>query len=104
MIKFKPLTEISHQEIEFILKDLFNAKSVTDISRDEKRQEITLQMTTVWNDGEEVEIEDEIMMDCYKIDVPFSFSSEDKRRYQQFLLAKGYHPLLKDNIYLEGLL
>lgn len=109
MLKYRELLDLTNEEIEFILTEMFNPTNIENIERNKERNEITAEITTDgWDDGEgeEFEIEDVITLkmptvyDC-GLEVDFSLKNEDKLKWQQFLLAKGCDYRLKDNTYME---
>lgn len=100
---FRQLTDLTNYEIKQIIIDLFHPISIDEISRC-AYNEILVLFTWKWNDDEI--IEDEIILRVPNIDdgglsADFTLNAEDYLRYNQFLLAKGVNPYLKDNPYLE---
>ena len=101
--RFRKLTDLTNDEIKQIINDLFHPINIGDIAKYYKYQEIVVSFTWDWND--------EIIEDDIKLSVPsindgglsadFTLNAEDYLRYNQFLLAKGVNPYLKDNPYLE---
>lgn len=109
MLQYREFLSLTDEEIKFILTEMFNPIKIGTIERDKEFNEITVEMTTGgWDDGEggEFEIEDIITLkmptvyDC-GLEVDFSLTSEDKLKWEQFLLAKGCDYRLKDNPYME---
>lgn len=109
MLQYREFLSLTDEEIKFILTEMFNPTKIVNIERDKERNKITVEMTTGgWDDGEggEFEIEDIITLkmptvyDC-GLEVDFSLTSEDKLKWEQFLLAKGCDYRLKDNPYME---
>ena len=109
MLKYREFLSLTNEEIKFILTEMFNPTKIENIERDKEWNKITVEMTTGgWDDGEgeEFEIEDIITLkmptvyDC-GLEVDFSLTSEDKLKWEQFLLAKGCDYRLKDNPYME---
>ena len=99
---FRELTDLTDDEIKQIITDLFHPISIDSISR-YGYDEILVLFTWKWNDDI---IEDEIRMSVPGfanggISADFTLSAEDYLRYNQFLLAKGVNPYLKNNPYLE---
>lgn len=109
MLQYREFLSLTDEEIKFILTEMFNPTKIVNIERDKEWNKITVEMTTGgWDDGEggEFEIEDIITLkmptvyDC-GLEVDFSLISEDKLKWEQFLLAKGCDYRLKDNPYME---
>lgn len=109
MLQYREFLSLTDEEIKFILTEMFNPTKIVNIERDKEWNKITVEMTTGgWDDGEggEFEIEDIITLkmptvyDC-GLEVDFSLTSEDKLKWEQFLLAKGCDYRLKDNPYME---
>ena len=99
---FRQLTDLTNDEIKQIINDLFNPISIDRIIRCEY-DEVVVLFTWNWND--EI-IEDEIKLSVPNINdgglsADFTLNAEDYLRYNQFLLAKGVNPYLKNNPYLE---
>ena len=109
MLQYREFLSLTDEEIKIILTEMFNPTKIVNIERDKEWNKITVEMTTGgWDDGEggEFEIEDIITLkmptvyDC-GLEVDFSLTSEDKLKWEQFLLAKGCDYRLKDNPYME---
>lgn len=102
MLRYREFLNLTDEEIEFIINDIFHPVKVDNIQRDKDFNEITVDITTTWNDGEEnFNVTDEITLTTKKIIVNFSLTKNDLLKWQQFLLAKGCDYRLKDNPYLE---
>lgn len=102
MLRYREFLNLTDEEIEFIINDIFHPVKVDNIQRDKDFNEITADITTIWNDGEEnFNVTDEITLTTKKIIVNFSLTKNDLLKWQQFLLAKGCDYRLKDNPYLE---
>ncbi|WP_270386871.1 hypothetical protein [Blautia hansenii] len=102
MLRYREFLNLTDEEIEFIINDIFHPVKVDNIQRDKDFNEITADITTTWNDGEEnFNVTDEITLTTKKIIVKFSLTKNDLLKWQQFLLAKGCDYRLKDNPYLE---
>lgn len=101
-MKFKPITDITDQEVERLWKDIFNIDKITFIKRKVKRNEVKVGFITSWDTGdEEIEIEDVITMWSDNFEEPdFLVTSKDHFKYQQFMIAKGYSKYWKDNPYV----
>lgn len=102
MLRYREFLNLTDEEIEFIINDIFHPVKVDNIQRNKDFNEITADITTTWNDGEEnFNVTDEITLTTKKIIVNFSLTKNDLLKWQQFLLAKGCDYRLKDNPYLE---
>lgn len=102
MLRYREFLNLTDEEIEFIINDIFHPVKVDNIQRDKDFNEITADITTTWNDEEEnFNVTDEITLTTKKIIVNFSLTKNDLLKWQQFLLAKGCDYRLKDNPYLE---
>lgn len=105
---YRDLLTLTDDEIRYILNDIFDPVSIENIQRDKLSYTITADMTTKWNDFEnsDMEIKDEIELSLpglfhTGLSVDFSIDEKDIKKWKMFLLAKGCHPLLKDNPYLD---
>lgn len=109
MLQYREFLDLTDEEIEFIITEMFNPTKIGNIERDKEFSEIIVEITTGgWDDGEggEFEIDDEITLKIPTVyscglEVDFSLTSEDKLKWKQFLLAKGCDYRLKDNPYME---
>ena len=108
-MKYRDFLTLTDEEIEFIIKDIFDAEKVENIERDEKWREITCDMTTGgWSDDESenfsitdtITLKEPALDDC-GLSINFSINDEEKVKWRQFCLAKGCNEYLKDNPYLE---
>lgn len=106
MIEYKSITEMADEEIEFVVRDLlsWDIEKITNIDRDYEENEIIVEFMAIWysegDDGKEIISlnEEEIVLS------PTSARGAepyDSVNYRKYMLAKGYHPLLKDNKWLE---
>lgn len=103
MLRYREFLDLTDEEIEFIINDIFHSVKVDNIQRDKDFNEITADMTTIWNDAvDDFHVTDEIELTPNTINVDFSITNNDKYKWKQFLLAKGCNVLLKDNPYLNG--
>lgn len=105
-MKYKLITEMTDQEIEFLWKDIFNINKITNIRRNKKDNEIEVSFETTWGDGTEEDpytnIEDTVIMYSDSFDEPnFSVNSEDRLKYKQYMIAKGYSKYWKNNKYIN---
>ena len=108
-MKYREFLDLTDNEINFILTDIFNPVKIENIQRHPEWNTITVEMTTDgWDigDSEEIEITDEVTLsmpiaaDC-GIQIYCALDSNDYLKWKQFCLAKGCNPLLKDNPYLD---
>lgn len=51
MLKYREFLDLTDEEIEFILKDIFHCSKVENIHRDKKFNNITAEITTTWDVG-----------------------------------------------------
>lgn len=108
-MKYRRLTDLSDEEIiEMIKGAIASVDAVRAITRDKKYQKVSCEIhfegmkyddgTLYWDDLE-------INMD-YNDENHFThdYGLDDKEilRIQQYLIAKGVHPLFKNNPYLQG--
>lgn len=104
MLKYREFLSLTDEEIEFILKDIFEATKVENITRNQKWNNIEVDITTQWEDPDKengyMDVTDTITLYGYTIEAPFSIDIGDRWRWEQFLLSKGCNDLLKDNPYL----
>lgn len=103
-MKYREFLALTDEEIRFILTDIFNPTKIENIRRDEKYNEIIVDITTDgWDDDEggTFQITDEIFLHMDTIEVDFSLDDVDLKKWRQFLLAKGCDVRLKDNPYLD---
>lgn len=105
-MQYRELTDLTDDEITFIVNEIFHPKKIENIARDEKCKEITCDITTTWGDGTVedpyTDITDEIGLTENELGVyDFQVFEDEKLRWKQFLVAKGCNYLLKDNPYLK---
>ena len=110
-VKCRKITDLTDEEIIFIINDLCSPVSIKNIERRKDIDEVTADIVTDgWSDGkrDSFEIEDEIVLAmpgfsvAYDgIDIPIPLDYKDIKKYHQFLLAKGCHYLLEDNPYIN---
>jgi hypothetical protein len=105
--KYRPITDLTDDEIRFIVTEIFNPLEISDIRRDEDAHCVSVTIKTEWTDDESVyTIDDDV--DLYepnygpcRIRADFGIDSSDILALNQFCLARGCHPLLENNPYLE---
>lgn len=100
-MQFRKLTDLTHEEIKFIVNDIFKPKEIKNIVMDEENECITVTITLEWDDGDSVSlIDDDVDFYYENISADFSLTYKDKANWKKFLLAKGCNKLLDDNKYL----
>lgn len=103
MLKYRKITELSDEEICFIVRDILNPLKIKILKRDEEAEEIRLSVTTGgWfdEDGASVAITDEVVLSETGISAhDFMTYPEEDWKIRQYLLTKGCNGLLKDNPY-----
>lgn len=104
---YKLVTEMTNEEITLLWKDIFQINKITNIERRPEDNEIDITFTMIWEceddngNNEEVESEDTITMYSDNFENPsFSIKPEDKLKYKQYMIAKGYSSYWKDNPYV----
>lgn len=104
-MKYRDFLDLTDEEIEFILKDIFKPTKIQNVSRNAEWNQITVGVTTQWGSEDDedgiVDMEDEITLTLDNICAPFGILKDDLIKWKQFLFAKGCHWLLKDNPYLN---
>jgi hypothetical protein len=106
-MKYRPITEMTDKEIEFLWKDIFQVNKITSIERNIEDNEIVVGFITTWGDGTKddpyIDIEDSVIMYSDDFEEPnFPVSSEEKFKYRQYMIAKGYSKYWKDNPYIDS--
>ena len=97
VLAYKDFNLITDDEIKYILYDIFKGK-VKSIDRAPNRINVTMD-TPCENEF----FEDRAILTEDNINVlEFIVTGDEIRKYEQFLLARGYSVLLKDNKYLDG--
>ena len=93
--------DIPNEDIKAFLFMELKCKSVSDIRRHPKNDNITCDIITTRDiGGEDIDIKDNILLSPYDIDAEFDVSGLDYK-WQQYLTAKGFHPLQIDNPYMK---
>ena len=106
-MKYRPITELTNEEIEFIVNEIFAPKEIENIERDEENHRISVDIGTEWGDeNESFDITDtvELYEPCWNsclISVDFSISLKDELKWEQYCASKGCYPLFKNNPYLS---
>lgn len=105
MLKYRKITELSDEEICFIVQDILNPLEIKILKRDKEAEEIRLSVTTGgWLDeeGASVAMTDEVVLSETGISAhDFMTYPEEDWKIRQYLLTKGCNGLLKDNPYWE---
>lgn len=100
-MQFRKLTDLTDEEVKFIVNDIFKPKDIKDIVRDEENECITVTITLEWDDGDMVSlIDDDVDFYYENISADFSLNYKDKINWKKFLLSKGCNKLLENNKYL----
>ena len=108
-MRFRKLTSLTNEEIDFIVNDIFNTDSIKDIQQNEKDDTISCIITTGgWgeDDTETLTFEDELILSIptttsYGLSVNFYVNNEDILKWKQFCIAKGCNYLFKNNPYIK---
>jgi hypothetical protein len=96
-IKYREITDITDKEVIDLFDVLFDFnkekdEGVSDIRREKDSVIVVIKM--IWDNKL---IEDDIEITNYSI-LSYDFSVEDiEHKYKQYLVAKGFHYLWKDN-------
>lgn len=103
MLQYREFLSLTDEEIKFIINDIFHPVKVDNTQKNKKHNEITVDITTIWDVGEDedTEITDEITLTESNIIADFSLANGDLWKWEQFLLAKGCDYRLKNNPYVE---
>lgn len=104
---YKPVTDLTNDEIKFIINKIFNPKAIKNIRRHKRDHYISADIVTTWNcdDEKPFDVTDELCLyepgySSCEIEVDFSVDADDLHMWKQFCLAKGCFYLLKDNPFL----
>lgn len=95
-MKYRKLTEITNEEVTELFSVLFEAGTVGDIIRDQMNNIVIVELTTDLSLGI---VTDEIVLEDDSIYT--SDFAVEQIPYLQFLLAKGFNHLWKDNIFVK---
>lgn len=107
-MKYKPITKITNGEIKRLLTAMYGdmIKCIVNIKKDFDDESVTVTFVTRgWDDGEggdeTLEFENEITMYSDYYDPPdFSPAQDDRLKYKQFMIAKGYSMYWQDNPFI----
>lgn len=109
-LTYRPVTDLTDNEIRYIVNEIFSPECIKRvIGRDKKAHCVSVDIITKWETEENTasDILDTIYLyepnwNHSLIECDFSLASEDELKWEQFCLAKGCHPLLKNNPYLRS--
>jgi len=109
-LMYRPVTNLTDKEIRYIVNEIFSPECIKrKIGRDEKAHCVSVNIITKWETEENStsNIPDTIYLyepnwNPTLILCDFSLASTDELKWEQFCLAKGCHPLLKNNPYLRS--
>lgn len=101
MLKYREFLDLTDEEIEFIIKEIFPyTRCVNNIERDKESNQISCDIYIM---EEYPEFGDTLDLSLNGIDThDFELTSKELLKWKQFLLAKGCDCRLKDNPYMEG--
>ena len=107
-MKYKLMSDMTKEEIEYILKKVceleYNVIDSIEYNKKENSIDITVLETWTTKDDNDilVNIEDteDITLSNSEINFEHGQMEDAQYRYKQYILAKGYYYLLKDNQYL----
>lgn len=104
-MKWRKITDLTDEEVKELVFDILEVKkeNTNNIERDEDSQEITVDITTTWDGGDEpdFDITDNITLYLYDIDVPFGNPNEYTLEYKKWLFAHGVCSLAYNNKFLK---
>lgn len=106
-MRYRKITDLTDEEIIQIIKDTFHPITITGIKRYKRSNAIEFYMLTEWETYDDNKklithtIRDKMRMqeDGWE-EFGFPISGQDNHILEKFLIAKGCHPLFKDNPYL----
>ena len=92
--------KLTDEEVKFFLNDVIQPEKITDIYRN--KEGIHCEIITKWEDNNDnFSIADEVTLTQYEIISNFPITLKDEYKWQQYLLVKNCHHLLKDNQYIK---
>ena len=114
-MKYRKITELTDDEIKFIVDKICKPEKICRIIRYKRKQEVVVKIKTEWHsedengkdeityDTEYVTLTDPFIKDGYEPDSnTYDFRYWDNQNeFKKFCLAKGVCEYLKDNEYLE---
>ena len=101
---WRRFTDLTDDEVKALVYAALavEAPNVRVVERDAGSEEITVEVTTTWSDGEiDDVITDVVELGVSTLEAPFQVDPEERLRYQQWLLAHGVSPLAYDNPFLK---
>ena len=100
MIKYREFLDLTDEEIEFVINDIFPyTKQINNIERDKKWNRISCDIYIM---EEYPEYADTLDLSLNTVEThDFILTDEELLKWKQFLLAKGCDYRLKDNPYME---
>lgn len=100
MIKYREFLDLTDEEIEFVINDIFPyTKQINNIERDKKWNRISCDIYIM---EEYPEYADTLDLSLNTIETrDFILTDGELLKWKQFLLAKGCDYRLKDNPYME---
>ena len=100
MIKYREFLDLTDEEIEFVINDIFPyTKQINNIERDKKWNRISCDIYIM---EEYPEYADTLDLSLNTIETrDFILTDKELLKWKQFLLAKGCDYRLKDNPYME---
>ena len=104
MIKYRKLTDLTDEEVEYIMQDIFATDTVTNIVRFERSDSIDCDIHLMdYDDGSPhydtitlCNSDDEFPLSTSEFDI----TDDEMTKYLQYLIAKGIDWRFKDNPYL----
>lgn len=100
MLKYREFLDLTDEEIEFIIKDIFTyTRCVNDIERYKESNQMSCSIYIL---EEYPDIPDTLDLSLEGIEThDFELNKKELLKWRQFLLAKGCDYRLKDNPYME---
>lgn len=100
MIKYRKLTDLTDAEVEFIMKDIFDTDTVTEIVRFERNNCIECDIHIMDNDDETPFYDRMTLEETELYTDSFEVTSDEQNKYLKYLLAKGIDWRFENNPYL----
>ena len=86
MLKYRKLTDLTDEEIKFVINDILHPESIGEIVRDYQRDQIDVDITTDWGeDGETELITDTISLEYNQIHLDWIDHNNPDFWWRQFL-------------------
>lgn len=103
-MKYKLMSDMTKEEIEYILKEVckleYNTIESLEYNTEENTIDITVLETWTTNDDNDIEDTEDITLSNREINFEYCQMNNARYKYKQYILAKGYHYLLEDNQYI----